>query len=390
MPALPPEVDRRPLPLPPRRQDADRVVRLLALAALAGAAAIGLWLTVRSLRWHFYQDALVMHYIAARILAGDVPYRDMLDMNFPVTYLIHTLGLRLFGPSDVGGRAFDLVILAGTVAGLVRALRSWGPWASAFGAVGFWVYHLGLGSLNVGQRDFVMCLPLAWMIAMAIEHERTGRLLALGASAFCLGLVIWMKPTGLLLVPVLLALAWRGGATRRSALASVALGLSLASVGIAAWLASRGGIGPFVQNVWPLVAHYGSLARAPFAALIKGNRYARSLAPWAVLGLLALRQTRQLDARAALLAVAAHSVLHHSAGEGLGVSPYPAALVALAPGAAGPGRPSPVAAPSAAALLVAFACPSSRSPTARPVKTRRARSGAPARAGRRWPSSSHP
>ena len=135
----------------PRR--AARRSPVICLVALAGTCALGLWLTARSLpRWHFYQDALVMHYIAGRILDGAVPYRDILDMNLPGTYLVRPLGLLFFGPSDAGGRAFDLAVLAGTCAGVAAALRTYGPWASAFGAAGVWVYHLGLGSINAGQR----------------------------------------------------------------------------------------------------------------------------------------------------------------------------------------------------------------------------------------------
>mgnify|MGYP003694618691 CR=1 FL=1 len=172
--------------------------------------------------------------------------------------------------------AFDLVILAGTVAGLVRALRSWGQWASAFGAVGFWVYHLGLGSLNVGQRDFVMCLPLAWMIAMAIEHERTGP----AARAGRVGLLprpgdldeADRPPAGSRAAGA--RLAWRRhppvGTRVRGARAQPGV-----SVGIAAWLASRGGIGPFVQNVWPLVAHCGE----PRPRAVRGADQGQPLRP---------------------------------------------------------------------------------------------------------------
>ena len=109
-----------------------------------------------------------------------------------------------------------------------------------------------------------------------------------------------------------------------------------------------------------VVAHYGSLTRAPFGALIKGHRYARYFAPWAVLGLLALWRTRQLDARArVLLAVAAYSVLHYLLqAKGWEYHLYPAALVAIALGAAGlaaalAGRRAVLA----AALVVAFSLP---------------------------------
>jgi hypothetical protein len=264
----------------------------------------------------------------------------MLEMNFPGTYLIHAVGLLVFGGSDAGGRAFDLVILAATCLGLAVALRSYGAWAVAFGALGFWIYHLGLGSLNSGQRDFVMCLSLAWMIAAAMAHVRSRRLAMLAAAAFCLGVVIWMKPTGVLLIAVLVVLAWRDGPGRRApAFVAVAVGLAAASAIVVGWLAYHGGLVPFLTLAPPAVSHYASLGQEPWSLLIKGHRYARNFTPWAVLSLIALWRAGRLDARLGiLLAGAAYSVLHYFLQrKGWEYHVYPAALFAMAIGGAGTG-----------------------------------------------------
>ena len=71
-----------------------------------------------------------------------------------------------------------------------------------------------------------------------------------------------------------------------------------------------------------------SFRREPFALLIKGHRYARNFAPWAVLGLVSLWKTGQFDARGALLlAGTAYGAVHYFLqGKGWEYQLYPAAI----------------------------------------------------------------
>ena len=48
---------------------------------VAGFGLLAVVLLVLSLSWPLIQDAPVMHYIAWRIGEGDVPYRDLYDIN---------------------------------------------------------------------------------------------------------------------------------------------------------------------------------------------------------------------------------------------------------------------------------------------------------------------
>src|SRR5262249_56406613 len=61
----------------------QRAIAVTTLAGLAviGTAAAALTLTVRSLDWPLAHDPPLFHYVAARIRAGAVPYRDLFDMN---------------------------------------------------------------------------------------------------------------------------------------------------------------------------------------------------------------------------------------------------------------------------------------------------------------------
>src|SRR5262245_16552299 len=73
---------------------AARHARWIAALVVAAYATVATGLLVNSLDWPLIHDAPVMHYIAWRISQGAVPYRDLFDMNFPGTYLVHLAALR--------------------------------------------------------------------------------------------------------------------------------------------------------------------------------------------------------------------------------------------------------------------------------------------------------
>jgi len=336
-----------------------------ALAAVAGVLGVAVRLTVGSLRWPLVHDGALMHYIAARLLEGAVPYRDLFDMNFPGAYLAHMLGLGLLGPGDGAFRAFDLLLLGATLAGLGVALRGYGV-AAAAAAIGlFWLYHVAGGAWRAGQRDLVLCLPLAWTTTAALAHVRRGDARSLGLAGLGLGVAVWVKPHALLLGPVLAWLAWSGprGSGRAPLIRALALGLVAPAVPILAWLAATGGLGAFLDIVGGyLVPLYSRVGRVPLLPVLRGWDLGPVLLTgaglWVAGGLAALWWTGALDRRAGLLAAGVgYGVLHFVLqGKGWAYHLYPLALFAVAVGAAGLGAalraPRPLA---AMALLLALA-----------------------------------
>src|SRR5882724_1288474 len=82
---------------------AGRARRAATVGGAVVVAAFGLLvvvLLVLSLPWPLVQDAPVMHYIAWRIGEGDVPYRDLYDINQPGVYVLHLALLRTLGAGD--------------------------------------------------------------------------------------------------------------------------------------------------------------------------------------------------------------------------------------------------------------------------------------------------
>jgi hypothetical protein len=104
--------------------------RLVALLNLRLAAVAGA-LVWRSLDWPLVGDAAIFHFIAGQMRMGAVPYRDIIDVNMPLTYFIHTAVVAVGGMSDVAWRAFDL----GAEAVLSALILCWShprgaPWLS--------------------------------------------------------------------------------------------------------------------------------------------------------------------------------------------------------------------------------------------------------------------
>src|SRR5262249_26685621 len=72
---------------------------------LAVAAGCLLW---RSLDWPLVGDATIFHFIAAQMQNGAVPYRDIIDINMPLIYVIHLAVVAIGGLGDAAWRGFCL------------------------------------------------------------------------------------------------------------------------------------------------------------------------------------------------------------------------------------------------------------------------------------------
>jgi hypothetical protein len=314
--------------------------------AVAGAWSGALWLVWGSRSWPLVHDAPLMHYVAARLLEGAVPYRDLFDMNFPAVYAAHALLLALLGGSDLAFRAFDLAILAVAAAGLLVALRDTGRWGGPAAAALLVLYHVAGGPWLAGQRDVLLCAGLAWAAAGLAAHAPVapagGGLGALGGAAVALGLAGWVKPHGWLLVPLLLRAAWRHRARRR-ALAVVAAGLAAPAAGALGWLGATGALPAFGDIVLRyLVPLYGPLGREPLPVSLRTRDFGPgvlvALATWAALGALALARARRRETLVLLGAGLAAGGLHFALqGRGWEYHLYPLVLFTCALGGAGLG-----------------------------------------------------
>lgn len=214
----------------------------------------------KTLDWRLWHDAPLMHYIAWRMREGDVPYRDLFDMNFPLTYALHLLAMTMFGDGDAGWRWFDLAWLGFTVSGIGLYLKPQGWLTSAAAMILYMDYHLFGGHLSQGQRDFLLVGFLAWslyFLSGLCERERPTD--ALGAG-FMLAAGFWLKPV--FGVFALMALAYVVVVHGRwRAVLRVAAWGGFFSAMMLAWLALMGALQPFwamlTQFILPLYPTFG-------------------------------------------------------------------------------------------------------------------------------------
>ncbi|HEY3099202.1 MAG TPA: hypothetical protein VGL14_09855 [Methylomirabilota bacterium] len=296
-----------------------RAVSLAGGVVVVGFGLLVVVLLVRSLPWPLIQDAPVMHYIAWRIGEGDVPYRDLYDINQPGVYVLHLALLRTLGAGDGAWRAFDLGWLAATAAAVAWLAARWGAISAAGAGLGFTAYHLAGGAWQAGQRDFLLCVFLvAGALGVARWLEMRGGAWSLAGAGLALGAAVGVKPyavlfAGALGVLVLVAAARRCGAggTLR-ALGVYVAGAAAVPTALGLWLALAGALRAWADIVFGYALPvYGHLGRAaPWFGYRWPGWIPFGVAVIAVL--VAAAASRRLDARHLVAAVGVvYGVVHY-------------------------------------------------------------------------------
>ena len=143
--------------------------RLVAVFNLPLALVTG-WLLWRSRDWPLAGDATIFHFIAGQMQMGAVPYRDIIDVNMPLTYAIHAAVVATGGMGDIAWRAFDLTATAVLATLILMLLALVGRAAAVLAVLVVLLMHLLLGPYAAGQRDFLMSI-LAVAVALLRRHH---------------------------------------------------------------------------------------------------------------------------------------------------------------------------------------------------------------------------
>jgi hypothetical protein len=309
--------------------------RLVPVTVVSACLLVAAHLTARSFAWPLIHDAPLMHYIAWRIGEGAVPYRDLFDMNFPGTYLLHLAVLRGLGPGDVAWRAFDLAWLTATSLTLVAFAWPWGRGAAWGGAVFFAVYHLAAGAWQTGQRDFLLC---AFLVVGALgvtrwleEARRRG---SLAAGGLALGAAMTIKPHAALLAAALGLLvaveARRSGRPLRAPLTVFVAATVVVPSTVLAWLAAVGALAAWREIVVGyLLPFYARLGR-PASWVFHRWQVWIPIATAVALSLASAFGARRFTVRHRVATVGlAYGVVHHfGQGKGWEYHLYPLAAFA--------------------------------------------------------------
>jgi hypothetical protein len=286
----------RPPTAPPRRADAragalpaERVVRpeagrLVDLAIFALLITVALWVDGHAVRHTInLLDEGFEYQLAARILQGQVPYRDMFTVVTPGAFYWQALLIAVFGPGLLVGRISTALAgagiaaatyaagrkLAGRPLALVAALLTI-PWG-----IPFWP------TPNYSWYVVLLALGATWAALWAVDG---GARRWVVAGLLAAGAVVTKQNVGLGTAAVLGVYAlWRGG--RRAALA---YGLALAApvAALVLYLGMEGALPAFwYQTVWFAWHVFPGAAHIPYPT---PHQVARALQRSGAAGLQAL------------------------------------------------------------------------------------------------------
>jgi len=295
-----------------KEQEADwrlRAIYWLQAVAFGILLFSSLVTLIRSFDWPLIHDAPLLHFIASEILAGAAPYKDIIDMNMPGTYLLHMLAISTLGSGNLAWRIFDLIWLALATGAIVLFTRSFGHWISLFTSVFYIAFHLSQGPLRLGQRDFLMIPFLmlgAHFLANSLEQKKLkGHILWAG---FFLGFAISVKPFSLVLLfffAILIVYYSRGSSNELLGnLARLIISSSFIPLLIIVWLYSMDSLTPLwaftTEYLIPLYSHLNTTNYLSlFGAVLNGSL---PMVPAIIAFLLCLRNgSIHLDARLVIL-----------------------------------------------------------------------------------------
>ena len=160
------------------------------------------------LPYPFCSDVSIQQWIAKRLVVdGALPFVGSWDNNFPGILLFHSLGILLFGNSELGFRiieaAFHLSVMVFFYQWLLRWLT---PRAAFISAFFFALTMTQWGIFYLGVKD----LFIAGLLLLALGiFDRNDRWPSICISSLLFGLALLIRPLFLPLPLTLLLLYWR-------------------------------------------------------------------------------------------------------------------------------------------------------------------------------------
>lgn len=242
-----------------RSASASRKALTVGFAALCGSV---------SLIYPFGRDQGTYGYAGWVLLDGGMPYREVLVVKPPMTILVHSAAMGLFGINTWAIRVFDIgwTALSAIVVAAI-ALELWGRRDCAMLAgLAYPFLYYQIDYWNIAQTDGWMVLPSAlavWAVlrgGRAFDQSR-GRAFAMwGVAGLLAGVAVLFKYTGGAIgLPMLLALASvvakQGGRAWLGVVAMLAGGL-LALGACWLWLAAGDAWSAFVEIQRDMVIPY--------------------------------------------------------------------------------------------------------------------------------------
>jgi hypothetical protein len=218
----------------------DLLLLLCGLVILVSAvvAIMAAW------HWPLVGDSALMHYVVLLLHSGRKPYSEIVDINFPGSYLLEALSMRVFGPGQIGLRLYDGALCLLVCLGAV--VLSGNDWRSRLcGLIAgllFVLIHLRDGVIQAGQRDLAMVVIVLLAYVALLRWPVPVNLQCIFLFEVLIGFTLVIKPTlfPLFLLPIFFIRS--GYKTNRKSLWIGMIGLFLPVLLTCFWLHEQGSI----------------------------------------------------------------------------------------------------------------------------------------------------
>ncbi|WP_221313374.1 hypothetical protein [Granulicella aggregans] len=276
-----------------------------------------------------------MHYVVFLQKQGLIPYRDIVDINLPGTYLFEEVAMRSFGAGAFGWRLYDCFLLVSVLGSAMVLAGKRNLFAGIFSALIFVLVHLQDGIAQGGQRDLLMTALLLWAYVALFQVQRAKRAvwmallygLLIGATATIKPVLL---PLGLVL---LLALGWiahRRGLRVWSLLSAGAIGIIIPVGAVLLWLKWIGAFQSFLSILTGLLPLHAQMGRKTLSFLLSHalSPVALLAALWLVLQVL---ERRKISAEKAelMIGIVGTAVAYIAQGKGYPYQRYPLLAILL-------------------------------------------------------------
>jgi hypothetical protein len=228
---------------------------------------------LRTLHWREVNDPAQFHYLIFLMAHGMMPYRDLLEMNLPGTYMMHWTVMHVLGAGDLAWRCFDLMVMGVAAIAMIVIARSSDWFAGVLAAALFILFHGRDGAGQMGQRDLVMSVLLLAAYAFLFEALRRSRpylMLGFGLTA---GYAATLKPTPLPFAFLLLILAaiylHRHGRSFIGYVVFACCGLAAPFALVVAFLLHHHALSSFVYVLRITLPYYAKIGRPGYGDLLQ-------------------------------------------------------------------------------------------------------------------------
>ena len=308
----------------------DTVLRISLMIAVASCGFALYW----AWHWPLVGDAALMRYVVLLLHAGRAPYRQIIDINLPGSYLSEALAMRVFGVGAIGLRLYDgFLCLLVVVCSAALGEPGWrGRSCGLLGGLLFVLLHLRDGVVEGGERDLLMAALVVLALTTLLRVPAKWRAAGFLVFELLIGATLTIKPTLLPLaaMPLLLHRLRPQRLKLRAGMMAASVGaLLLPGVLVLLWLHQYAAVEAFIAVLRSVDAAHSRLAHQTLGALL-GHAFAPVPAVFGLALLLAFGlRVHDVETKLLLFATACGLLSFVMQGKGFPYQRYPFLVLGL-------------------------------------------------------------